>query len=50
MSKMAMGYAESSLSAFCKYHGGELMRRVMVGRVVDKERSYAVGECIYMEA
>lgn len=30
--------------------GGGSMRRVMVGRVGGKGKSYAVGVCIYMEA
>lgn len=44
MSEKAIGFVELSLFKFCKYKGGELKRRVMVGRVGGRGNGYIVRE------
>lgn len=49
VSQKGMSYAVLSRLAFCKYNGGGLMRRVMVGRVIVRGKGYAVGVRISVE-
>lgn len=45
MSEKPIGYLELSLSAFCKYNGGDLMKRVMVRWMFKRGKGCAVEVC-----
>lgn len=46
VSEKAIGFTDLLLFAFCKYNGGRLMERVMVGRVCGKK--CALYGCVFL--